>query len=308
MFNKINISIVIIVYFFLILTAKAYENKILFKVDNHIITSIDIFEEIEYLKMINKNFENLEKEKIFEISKNSIIREKIKIIELSKYFEKIEVDDQYLEFLIKNLINQLNLNNEDELKIYIKKNGIKYETIKKKLKIELLWNQLIFNKHSKDVKIDKEKIRNEINLNKFQEEFFISEILFTLEENQKLENKYNKIKKDIELNGFNNSALIHSISSSAKNGGSVGWIKLNSLNKKLKKEVINTKIGGITNAILVPGGFLIIKVEDKRKIEIKINLDEEVETISKEVANKQLNQFSNIYFNKVKKEVEINEF
>ena len=131
MFNKINISIVIIVYFFLILTAKAYENKILFKVDNHIITSIDIFEEIGYLKLINKNFENLEKEKIFEISKNSIIREKIKLIELSKYFEKIEVDDQYLEFLIKNLINQLNLNSEDELKIYIKKNGIKYETIKK---------------------------------------------------------------------------------------------------------------------------------------------------------------------------------
>ena len=297
MFNKINISIVIIVYFFLILTAKAYENKILFKVDNHIITSIDIFEEIGTLKMINKNFENLEKEKIFEISKNSIIREKIKLIELSKNFKKIEVDDQYLEFLIKNLINQLNLNNEDELKIYIKKNGIKYETIKKKLKIELLWNQLIFNKHSKDVKIDKEKIRNEINLNKFQEEFFISEILFTLEESQKLENKYNKIKKDIELNGFNNSALIHSISSSAKNGGRVGWIKLNSLNKKLKKEVINTKIGGITNAIVVPGGFLIIKVEDKRKAEIKINLDEEVEIISKEVANKQLNQFSNIYFN-----------
>tara|TARA_B100000902_G_C27255783_1_gene887762 strand:- start:140 stop:1066 length:927 start_codon:yes stop_codon:yes gene_type:complete len=308
MFNKINLSIVIIIYFFLIITAKAYENKILFKVDNHIITSIDIFEEIEYLKMINKNFENLKKEKIFEISKNSIIREKIKIIELSKYFEKIEVDDQYLEFLIKNLINQLNLNSEDELKIYIKKNGIKYESIKKKLQIELLWNQLIFNKHSKDIKIDKEKIRNEINLNNFQEEFFISEILFTLEENEKLENKYNKIKKDIELNDFNNSALIYSISSSAKNGGRVGWIKLNSLNKKLKEEVINTKIGGITNAIVVPGGFLIIKVEDKRKTEIKINLDEEVETISKEVANKQLNQFSNIYFNKIKKEVEINEF
>ena len=157
MFNKINLTIVIIIYFFLILTAKAEENKILFKVDNHIITSIDIFEEIEYLKMINKNFENLEKEKIFEISKNSIIREKIKLIELSKYFEKIEVDDQYLEFLIKNLINQLNLNSEDELKIYIKKNGIKYETIKKKLQIELLWNQLIFNKHSKDVKLIKKK-------------------------------------------------------------------------------------------------------------------------------------------------------
>lgn len=308
MFNKINLSILVIIYFCLILTAKAYENKILFKVDNHIITSIDIFEEIEYLKMINKNLENLEKEKIFEISKNSIIREKIKIIELSKYFEKIEVDDQYLGFLIKNLIDQLNLNNEDELKLYIKRNGIKYETIKKKLQIELLWNQLIFNKHSKDIKIDKEKIRNEVNLNNFQEEILISEILFTLDEDEKLENKYNKIKKDIQVNDFNNSALIYSISNSAKNGGKVGWIKLNTLNKKIKKEVINTKIGGITNAIVIPGGFLILKVEDKRKTKIKINLDEEVEVISKEVANKQLNQFSNIYFNKVKKEVEINEF
>ncbi len=308
MLNNINFKALIIIYFTLFFSVNAYENKILFKVDNHIITSIDIFEEIEYLKMMNKNLKNLEKQKLFEISKNSIIKEKIKIIELSKYFEKIEVDEKYLELFIQNLIKQLNLKDENELKSYVKKNNISYDTIKQKLQVELLWNQLIFNKHSKDVKVDKEKIKNEIKVDTFQEEFLISEILFTLEKNEKLESKYNKIKEEIAKNDFNNAALLYSLSTSSKNGGYVGWIKLSTLNKKIKKEVINTNIGKITNPIVIPGGFLIIKVEDKRKNRIEINLEEEIENIAKEIANKQLNQFSNVYFNKVKNEVSINEF
>ncbi len=308
MLNNINFKALIIIYFTLFFSVNAYENKILFKVDNHIITSIDIFEEIEYLKMMNKNLKNLEKQKLFEISKNSIIKEKIKIIELSKYFEKIEVDEKYLELFIQNLIKQLNLKDKNELKSYVKKNNISYDTIKQKLQVELLWNQLIFNKHSKDVKVDKEKIKNEIKVDTFQEEFLISEILFTLEKNEKLESKYNKIKEEIAKNDFNNAALLYSLSTSSKNGGYVGWIKLSTLNKKIKKEVINTNIGKITNPIVIPGGFLIIKVEDKRKNRIEINLEEEIENIAKEIANKQLNQFSNVYFNKVKNEVSINEF
>ncbi len=308
MLNRINFFVTIIIYFCIIFPTKAYENKILFKVDNEIITSIDIFYEIEYLKIINQNVKSLDKEKIFEISKNSMIREKIKIIELRKYFEKIELDQKYIEILVKNLINRLNLSNEVELKNYIKKRGIKYETIKKKLEIEMLWNQLIFNKHSKDIKIDKERIRKEITLNNFQEEFLLSEIFFTLEENEKLKNKYNKIKKDINLSNFNEAALMYSISTSSKNGGKLGWIKLNTLNKKIKEKIIFTKIGNITNPIVIPGGFLVLKVEDKRKIVTQIDIDKEIEIVSQEVANKQLNQFSNIYFNKIKKEIQINEF
>ena len=90
----------------LISSSKSYENKILFKVNNEIITSIDILQEIRYLEMVNNNLQNLEKEKVFEISKNSILREKIKTIELSKYFEKLEVEQNYIDMmtlLLKNI-------------------------------------------------------------------------------------------------------------------------------------------------------------------------------------------------------------
>ncbi len=172
----------------------------------------------------------------------------------------------------------------------------------------MLWKQLILAKHSKDIKIDKEKIREEIQLNNFQKEFLISEILFTLEENEKLSVKYDKIKREINLNGFENSALFYSISSSSQNGGKLGWIKLNTLNNKIKEKILNTKIGKITEPIVLPGGFLILKIEDEKNTKINIDINKEIELMAQEVANKQLIQFSNIYFNKIRKEVVINEF
>ncbi len=117
----------------LISSSKSYENKILFKVNNEIITSIDILQEIRYLEMVNNNLQNLEKEKVFEISKNSILREKIKTIELSKYFEKLEVEQNYIDMMIGNLINKINVKNEIELKNYLKNRDLTYENIKKKL-------------------------------------------------------------------------------------------------------------------------------------------------------------------------------
>ena len=163
--NKNVFLILIFSYIILLSPSKSYENKILFKVNNEIITSIDILEEIEYLKMINDNLENLKKEKIFEISQNSIIREKIKIIELSKYFEKLEIEEKYVDMLINNLINKLKLKNEIEFKKYLNKRGLNYGVIKNKIQIELLWNQLVATKYSKDIKIDKDKIRKQIKLN-----------------------------------------------------------------------------------------------------------------------------------------------
>ena len=85
-----------IIYSFSFGQVKALENKILLKIDNEIITSLDVLNEIEYLKLINKDLENIEKKKIFEISKNSIIREKIKIIELRRYIKNLEVEKNTL--------------------------------------------------------------------------------------------------------------------------------------------------------------------------------------------------------------------
>ena len=303
----------IIVYIFLFYTLFfnflfAIENRILFKVNNEIITSIDVLNEIEYLKLINKNLNNLDKERIFEIAKNSLIREKIKIIELSKYFETFDVEEKYYDFLMNELQKKLNLESTESFDLHIKNIGIDKVLVKQKMQIELLWNQLIVEKYSQDIKIDEQKIKDEILKNTFQKEFLISEILFTLDKNQKLNDKFNIIKKDISSNDFSNAALIHSVSDSARSGGKLGWIKLNSLNPKIKNELLKITLGNFTDPIVIPGGFLILKIENEREVRAINDVDKELEIITNEVANKQLNQFSNIFFNKIQKEVRVSEY
>ena len=142
--------------------------------------------------------------------------------------------------------------------------------------------------------------------NNLQKEFLLSEIVFDLN-NENLIEKFNKIKDEILNNGFENAASIYSISNTANNGGKLGWIKLNSLNKKIKNEILKTKLNNFTDPIVIPGGFVILKIDDQKETEIDIDIDKEVEILSRQIANKQLNQYSNIYFNKVKKEFQINE-
>ena len=303
---KKKIIFLLFCLFFYISNSFSEENKILFKVNNEIITSIDLVNEIEYLTLLNTNLGGLEKKKIFEIAKNSLIREKIKKIQLSKIYNISEVDNIYLNPLLNELLNKVNLKSQDEFLKLIEIKGLEFKTIEEKLKIELLWNQLILNKFSKDVKIDKKKIKKEVLKNNLQKEFLLSEIVFDLN-NENLIEKFNKIKDEILNNGFENAASIYSVSKTANNGGKLGWIKLNSLNKKIKNEILKTKLNNFTDPIVIPGGFVILKIDDQKETEIDIDIDKEVEILSRQIANKQLNQFSNIYFNKVKKEFQINE-
>ena len=258
--------------------------------------------------MVNTNLNNLEKKTIFEISKNSIIREKIKLIELSKYFEELNIENEYYDILLNNFIKRLNLNSKNELKNLVNDLNLPFEIIEKKLKVEFFWNQLILSKFSEDVKINEEEIRNKLAQNSYQKECLISEILFNLEKNEKLSEKFEKIKKEIELNGFGNAALVYSISSSSDNNGKLGWIKNNSLSKKIREEIKKIGLGDFTNPIVIPGGFLILMIAEERQTKIETNIDQELKLITNEIANKQLNQFSNIYLNRIKKEIRINEF
>ncbi len=295
---------------FLIFTFKTFalENKILFKVNNEIITSIDLLSEIEYLKLVNENLNNIEQKKLFEIAKNSIIREKIKIIELFKYYDNFEVEPQHYKILMNELLRKTNLNTSEDLKKLLISKNINIDSVEQKIKIEILWNNLIYRKYSKDVKIDKKKIKSDLLKNNFQKEFLLSEIVFNIDNNQTLQTKFNKIKNEIKTNGFSNAALVYSISDTASKSGKLGWIKFNSLNSKIKKILLNTEIGQITEPIVVPGGFIILKIEDERDAIILNDIDKEINIVANEKANKQLNQFSNIHFNKIKKEIKFNEF
>ena len=133
----------------------------------------------------------------------------------------------------------------------------------------------------------------------------LSEILFNLKKGEQVNKKFETIKKDIEEKGFSNAALMHSISSSSKLGGKLGWIDATALNKKLNKKVSILSIGDFTDPFILPGGFLILKLNNLKKIKKKFDINEELNKVIKIKSNEQLNQFSNIYFNKIKKDIKI---
>lgn len=303
-----KISAIFILFLIFTNASLGFENKILFKVNNEIITSVDILNEINYLNSLNENLKNLKKEKIFQIAKNSLIREKIKEITLLKIFEEIKLNEEDYNRSILNNYSYSNINNIDELNLYLKKFNLNTKKIKKKVSINALWNQIIYDKFSKNVKIDVKKLKEEILKDNKQKEFLLSELVFNLEINESLEKKFDLISKSILNDGFENSALTYSISDSATNGGNLGWVKESSINKKIKKEVYKLKINDHTTPITIPGGFLILKLNKTKVTEKEIDLDKELQTIIRIKTNDQLNQFSNIFLNKIKKDIVISEY
>ena len=304
---KIKILTIFIIFFIFINNTLAYENKILFRVNNEIITSVDILNEINYLSSLNKSFKNLEKEKIFQIAKNSIVREKIKEITLLKIFEEIKLDDKDLNRSLINNYSNLDINNIDELNQYLKKFNLDIKKIEKKIIVNALWNQVIYSRFSSNVKIDINKLKEEILKDNKQTEFLLSEIVFDLDLNESLDKKFILIEKSILQDGFENTALIYSISDTSTNGGNLGWIKESSINKKIKNEISKLEINEHTSPITIPGGFLILKLSEIKKTDREIDLDKELEAIIRVKTNDQLNQFSNIFLNKIKKDIFISE-
>ena len=305
---KFFIALSVFIIFFCFNNLHAKKNKILFKIDNEIITSVDLLEEIKYLTSLNVELENSKKEVMYEIAKNSLIRHKIKELEISNKLENYQIDQNILNNILLDQFRKLNISTNLELKNYFKKNNINIEHIKNRIKIEILWNEFIFAKFSNKIKIDKNKIKQELQNKKYENEFLLSEILFNVSENENLENKFSQIKKKIESEGFAKAALTYSVSSSSSNAGDLGWIRETTLNNKIKNSLKNIQIGKYTQPIVIPGGFLILKIEDIKKVEIEINLEEAIEKVYKKKVNEQLNQYSTIYYNKVKKNISINEF
>ena len=308
MIKELKYITISIIYSLLIINnCNSVENKILFKVNNTIITSLDIFTELEYLKTINKEFKKIEKEKAFEISKNSIIREKIKEIEIKRVIKEIKIEDKILNNLIISYFKEFEINTISEFENFFLSKDIDPNVIKKKISIELLWNQLIYSKYKQNVRIDKQFIKSNLSNNKKQTEFLISEILFNIDENEDLNKKFLLIDNSIKEINFAQTALAYSISDTANKGGNLGWISESILSEQIYKKIKKLKIGEHTKPILVPGGFLILKLLDFKEVNKEFDIENEVKKIVKEKTNQQLNRFSNIYFNKVKKDIVINE-
>ena len=303
------IIILIIIFFSTLIrySTLAYENKILLKINNEIITTVDILDEISYLKSLNKNIDSLDNEKIFTIARNSLIKYKIKEIALKQIVQKIEIKDEEYNRILISTYSNAEYTNINELLTYLKNFGIKPDFIRNKMTINAIWDQFIYDKYSKNIKIDYDKLKDDILKNENQNEYLLSEIVFNLKDNQTLNEKFEIIKTAIEKNGFENSALIYSISETSKNGGNIGWISENSINKKILEKISIINVNEYTDPMIIPGGYLILKLKEKKISKRNLDIDEELNKIVKSKTNEILNQFSNIFLNKFKKDVIINE-
>ena len=303
--KKILYTIIFILNFNSLL---ALESKIIYKIQNEIITNIDIKNEYNFLSALNDNLQSLGKEKIFNIAKDSIIREKIKQVELIKNSIDVNVDIAYQDELIENIYRKLDLRSVDDFKEYLKKYDLNFKTVEKKVKIDALWNELIIKKYDAKVEINLEKIKNKINNKKsVTKSYLLSEIVFEIQNKKEIKKKYSEIQKSVNEVGFKNTVSIYSISDSRKTGGNIGWVNASSLNNKIRDNILSLNINDLSSPFIMPGGVLILKIDDIKEEPKKINFDLELEKAIRYERNKQLNQYSQIYFNKTKKNLAFNE-
>ena len=305
-------------FFFIILICNIFlgkaiysaESYVVLKVNNNIITNIDIDNEFRYLMALNKDLKNIDKKIISTLAKDSIIREKIKETELMNYFD-LNQENKYIDRIMKNFYIKLGLKNEKDFINYLESYKLSYKDVKMKISIEAAWNDLVYKRYSNNIIINEEEIKKNIkkliNNNNKQYAYSLSEIIFTSDKSENAENTYQLIKKSISEIGFNNTANIYSESDSSKHGGKIGWINEGQLSESIKKEIVKLKIDEHTRPITVPGGQIILYLNDKRQQERKLNFEEEFKKQILFEKNKQLNQFSKIYFNKIKKNSTISE-
>jgi|TARA_B110000259_G_scaffold42601_1_gene49127 peptidyl-prolyl cis-trans isomerase SurA len=299
---------ILLIFFLFLIFSKVYsiETKIIHNIEDEIITNIDIKNEFKYLVALNNALENLNKDQILNISNESVIREKIKKIEVSKYFKEIKIDEEYLNLLLKDKFLRLGIKSLNEFKIYLKNYDLTLTEVKRKITIEALWNELIIQKYTGQLRIDEEKIKKGLSKNRNiqSKNYKLSEIIFEIKNKAEIEKKYNEIIKSITEIGFENSASIYSFSESAKTSGDIGWISEGSLSGKIKKSINHLKIGEVSKPIILSNGVLILKVTNIKKIELNIDIDAEFKKAIDYERNRQLNQYSKIYYNKIKKNLE----
>jgi peptidyl-prolyl cis-trans isomerase SurA len=301
-------KILIFLFVLMCVQAQSIETKIIHKIQNEIITNIDIKNEFKYLVALNNSLKELDEERILDISNQSAIREKIKKIEISKNFNEIKLNKDYFVLLLKNIYSRLNLKSINEFEAYLKDYDLKIIDIEKKITIEALWNELIIKKYSFKIVINEAAIKKELLKNsKIQsKEYQLSEIIFEVDNKEEIEKKYKDVVKSINEIGFENSAATYSFSESAKIGGDIGWINENSLNNNIRKNISSLKVGEITKPIILSNGILILKLINTKNSETTIDIENELKKAINYERNRQLNQYSKIYYNKIKKNLDFN--
>jgi peptidyl-prolyl cis-trans isomerase SurA len=305
MIVKILFKLITTAAFFILIAITSSKSSdgvnIVVKINEDIITNKDLEKEIGYLKIFNPQITNLKDSELKKIATKSLINEIIKKKEVIKYID-IKLTEIEISGYLNNIYLQLGIKDEKEFVNKLNNyNSYELSEIIKKIKFELLWNDLIFTRYNNQIKIDKEKLLATIKeyKNQSNKEYLLSEIVFQ-KDNQSLQDLINKIHLSIKDIGFNNTANIFSISNSAKTGGKINWIGEQSLSKDVIKKIRNLKEGQYSEVINIGNNFVILKVEKIRVLKKLFNEDEELEKLIKNETEQQINKYSKIFFDKAK--------
>ena len=280
-----------------------------YKIEDVIITNTDIENEAKYLVALSPQLKTMSEKKILEIAETSIIRETVKQYEVKKYF-KLDQKNPLIERFIEDFYLRLNLSNKQDFINYLKNQGMDIKEVEKKIEIENNWNILIYEKYKNLVVIDEDLLIKKIKESSAKKEtisYLLSEISIEKDQGISLDEKLKKIKDSIDSIGFKNTANLYSISDSAKFGGNIGWILKDRLSKILLEKISKVKVGEITTPTQIGNFFLILKLEEIKKEKVKIDFNKALETLREYELNRRLNQYSRIYYNKIKINLNISE-
>ena len=303
--KKIYNFFLILIFILISINIYAKEIKIISKINNEIITNIDLENHIKYLLITNSNLKDLNKKELIELSKNSLINEILKKKEIDKFLS-VNEKSSLGEKLIKQNYKSLGFDNKSDYKSFLERKGVSLELVKSKLIIEQLWNTLIYEKFKEKVKINENEIKKKMKIYKNQKkklyEFNVSEILFTFDVS------FNEVNEFIKKYGFKSAAVKFSISDTSSKGGEIGWVKLTNLSREFQEKIYSLKVGEYTEPIKIPSGNLILKLNSKKEIKDQFDLDKETKKQIIFEQNRQLNSFSLNYYNKLKQNAIINEY
>ena len=308
--NKKTIFLILIFFLFSNFAYSKIDLQIVMKINNHIVTNFDIEKESNYLLALNPKLKEINKNDLLKLAKKSMIKEMIRKSEILKYKE-INLDNPRNKNILRNIMLNLDFSNQMQFESYLNDFNISIDDLREKIGIENEWKNLVYSKYSQSVKIDKENLINQIEKSSKEEfsiEYNLSEIVFIKNQNISLKDQLKKILESIELNGFENTANLYSISDSSKVGGKIGWVKKNNLSLEINRELENLKINSYSGPIKIDNNYLILKINDIKEITVKIDKDKELDKMIMIETSKQLDKFSNIFYNKIKLNSVISEF
>jgi len=309
----LNKKTIILVLIFFLLNNFSYSKinlQIIMKINDQIVTTYDLEKEIKYLLALNPKLKEISDNDLSKLAKRSMIKEIIRKSEILKYKE-LDLKNNQINNVLESIIRNLNFSDQSQFENYLRNFDISLDDIRKKIEIENEWKNLIYAKYSKNIKIDKKKLINKIekaSKEEFSLEYNLSEIFFTKKQNVSVKEYSKKILESIEINGFENTANLYSIADSSKAGGKIGWVKKNNLSSEINRELENLKINSYSNPIKIGNNYLILRINDMKEVAIEFDKQKELDRMMVNETSKQLDKFSNIFYNKIKLNSTISEF